>query len=67
MSANFGRFGVTTETLTHDLSDGHGLSQRGGRTRPRHVVGAHAKLQLVSRGEVPDDEGRPVRQTLDGW
>lgn len=50
-----GRFG-TTETLTHDLSDGHGLSQGGGRTGPRHVVGPHAELQLVSRGEIPDDE-----------
>lgn len=42
--------------LTHDLSDGHGLGQRGGRTGPRHVVGAHAELQLVSGGEVPDDQ-----------
>lgn len=54
-------------TLTHDLSDGDGLSQRGGRTGPRHVVGAHAELQPVSGGEVPDDERRALRQALSGW
>lgn len=47
---------VTTGTLTHDLSDGHGLGQRGGGTGSRHVVGAHAELELVSGSEVPDDE-----------
>lgn len=56
------------EELTHDLSDGHGLSQRGGGTGPRHVVGPHAELQPVSGGEIPDDQRCPVRQTLnDGY
>lgn len=56
--ARAGRFEerVTTKTLTHDLSDGHRLSQHGGGTGPRHVVGAHTELQLVPGGEVPDDE-----------
>lgn len=61
-----GGWGGTT-TLTHDLSDGHRLSQRGGRTGPRHVVGTHAELQPVSGGEVPDDQRGPLRQALNGW
>lgn len=46
---------MRTYLLTHYLSDGDVLSQSGGRTGSRHVVGPHAELQLVSGGEVSDD------------
>lgn len=43
------------EILTHDLSDGHRLSQCGGSTGPSHVVGPHTKLKLVPRRQVSHD------------
>lgn len=47
---------IITYLLTHDLSDGDGLSQSGGSTGSRHVVGSHTELQLVSGGEVSDNQ-----------
>lgn len=55
------------ETLTHYLSDGHGLSQFGGSTGSCHVVGSHTELQLVSSGEISYDQRCPVSQALSGW
>mgnify|MGYP000129689595 CR=1 FL=1 len=52
--------------LTHYLSDGDGLSQSGGAAGSRHVEGSNTELQPVPGGETPDDQGRPVSQTLHG-
>lgn len=59
--------GSDRKVLTHYLSDGDGLSQGGGSTGSRHVVGSHTELQLVSGGEASDGQRRPVSQTLGGW
>lgn len=53
--------------LTHDLSDGHRLSQRGRSAGAGRVVGSDAELQFVPGGQVFDDQGRPLGQTLHGW
>lgn len=53
--------------LTHYLSDGDRLGQSGGIAGSCHVVGSHTELQLVSGGEISDEQRRPLSQTLNGW